>query len=261
MAIKYNSPYKFIMIWGKKRSGKTTLLQKFALKYQKKGFTCFSTVELYGCYKFNPKDFGKKQLPKKSVLLIDEISMLYDSRNFKNFDLSISDYVRLLGHKFNVVICASQTWDIDKRLRDLTDEMYLCTKFLSVYSVAKRIKKKPTLHQPIQLENGSRAGEGFVSEDLKFYPPTAWIYTYIPRYAPFFNSFEDKPLPEVKRRLWEFKNSAELYKMKKWRYYKKKQVVNLYQKMKKEAHALRFSSKGRNNVDINSLKLSVIHKS
>lgn len=244
MAYKYNSPCKFIMIWGKKRSGKTTLLQKFAIQYQKKGYTCFSNVELFGCYHFDPKDFGHKQLPRHSVLLIDEISLLYDSRNFKSFDLAISNYVRLLGHKDNIVICASQTWDIDKRLRDLTDELYLCVKFLSVFSVAKRIKKVPTLHKPLQLENGSSAGEGFISEDFKYYPPTMWKFTFIPRWAPFFNSFDDTPLPAVPRKIWKFNNFAELYKLKRWTYYKRHQIITLYQKAKKEAHALRFSFQG-----------------
>lgn len=244
------------MIWGKKRSGKTTLLQKFAIMYQKKGYTTFSNVELFGCYHFDPKDFGHKQLPRHSVLLIDEISLLYDSRNFKSFDLAISNYVRLLGHKDNIVICASQTWDIDKRLRDLTDELYLCVKVLSVFSIAKRIKKVPTLHKPLQLENGSSAGEGFISEDFKYYPFTMWKFTFIPRWAQFFNSFDDTPLPSVDRKIWRFNNFAELYKLKRWTYYKKTQILNLIKKCRHEAHALRYSFKYSSGINLIARSLS-----
>lgn len=256
MAYKYNSPCKFIMIWGKKRSGKTTLLQKFAIEYQKKGYTCYSNVELFGCYKFNPKDFGKKQAPRKSVILLDEISMLYDGRNFKSFDLAISDYIRLLGHKNNVLIAASQTFDIDKRLRDLVDEMYLCVKFLSVYSIAKRIKKVPTLHKPLQLENGKSAGEGFISEDFKYYPPTMWKYTFIPRWAQFFNSFDDTPLPLIRSSLWEYKNFSELYKLKRWQYYKKKSIITMYEKAKKWLHSYRYSFSDLPKIQLQYRKLS-----
>lgn len=229
---KYKSPFKVITIFGKKRSGKTTLLQKFAIKYQRKGYKVYSNVELFGCYKLDVKKLGKVQFPYRSVQIIDEASMYWDGRNFKTFDLDISNYLRLIGHTGNVVIFASQTFDLDKRLRDQTDEMYLCINVLGVFSIAKKIRKKPTLHKPLEVE-GRQSGEGYIADDYRFDLPFFWKYTYIPRWAKFFNSFEYTPMRPVETIIYRFQNYAELYKLKRWTYYKFDQMRNMYRSILK----------------------------
>lgn len=248
---KFKSPFKVITIFGKKRSGKTTLLQKFAIKYQKKGYKVYSNVELFGCYKLDIKQLGKVQFPYRSVLIVDEASMYWDGRNFKSFDLDFSNYLRMIGHYGNVVIFASQTFDIDKRLRDQTDEMYLCTNLLGMFSIAKKIRKKPTLHKPLEVE-GRQSGEGYIADDYRFDLPFFWIYTYIPRWVKFFNSFEYTPMKPVSNYLYKYQNYAKLYLLKKWHYYKIDQMHDLISIIKKHyiERKYAFSIKVREYMDI-----------
>ena len=80
MIRKFSNPYKLTMVFGKKGAGKTTLLTKIAIKYLKEGYRVFSTVEIFGCYKLDPSDIGFVQYPPNSVLLIDEVSLIWDNR-------------------------------------------------------------------------------------------------------------------------------------------------------------------------------------
>ena len=45
--IKYRNPYKLYMVFGKKGSGKTTLMTKLAFQYRKKGWKVYSDRETY----------------------------------------------------------------------------------------------------------------------------------------------------------------------------------------------------------------------
>ena len=42
---KYLNPYKLVFVFGKKGSGKSTLIQKLSNKYYKNGWTVYSTEE------------------------------------------------------------------------------------------------------------------------------------------------------------------------------------------------------------------------
>ena len=90
-----------------------------------------------------------------------------------------------------ITYLASQTFDIDKKLRDLTDGMILNLNLLNVVSVGKTIRRKITL-----TESTSEA-ESRIAEDLKFAPIWTWHFTYIPKWAKYFSSFDVPPMPEL----------------------------------------------------------------
>lgn len=238
---KFSNPYILTMIFGKKGSGKTTLLTKLSIKYNKMGYKVFSNVEIFGCYKLNIKDIGYKDFPINSVILIDEVSLIWDNRNFKSFDMNIAKYFRLMRHHKNICFMFSQTFDIDKKLRDLCDQMYLLVNIGGFLSIAKKIKKVPTLHQPQKDESGSATTEGFITEDYSFYSIFSWIFTFIPRYIKFFNSFELEEGIKVKRRKYKFNNESYLYKLTHYGFYKKDQLKDIYIKFKKYMHTIKFS--------------------
>lgn len=48
--------------------------------------------------------------------------MIWDNRGFKNFPTEVRDYFKLQRHYKHVVILASQTFDVDKKIRDLADD-------------------------------------------------------------------------------------------------------------------------------------------
>ena len=51
--IKYRNPYKLYMVFGRKGSGKTTLMNKLAQQYLKKGWSVYSNSDIPGCYQFD----------------------------------------------------------------------------------------------------------------------------------------------------------------------------------------------------------------
>ena len=191
---KYLNPYKLTMVFGKKGSGKSTLMVRLAYEYLAKGWNVYCTEKLDGCYLIDYKDIGFKQIPPNSVLLIDEVGMIWDNRKFKDFKDEVRDWFKLQRHYKVRVYLFSQTWDIDKKLRDLTDEMYLCTNFMRVWSWAKRIRRKVILTQPMG-DSPARIDEELAFDFFFFWPFGARIMTYIPRYAKYFDSHNCPELP------------------------------------------------------------------
>ncbi|MEG1758577.1 MAG: zonular occludens toxin domain-containing protein [Oscillospiraceae bacterium] len=200
---KWNNPYKLFMVFGKKGSGKSTYLVKCAVKYLKKGWIVYTNMEdmmVDGVRWFNLQHLGDYVPEKNSVLLLDEVGMVWDARDFKNFKPSVRDFFKLQRHYHVICYLASQTFDIDKKLRDLTDGMFLHTSFLNVLSVGKRIYKK------IVLTESTSEAESRISENLKFALPFNWTFTWIPKYAKYFNSYEVPDMPNLSYRAVECGN-------------------------------------------------------
>ena len=191
---KWMNPYRLYLVFGKKGSGKSTYLVKLAIKYQKKGFIVYTNMPdmmVNGVRYFDIDNLGEFVPIAHSLLLVDEVGMIWDNRNFKNFKPSVRDFFKLQRHYKVITYLASQTFDIDKKLRDLTDGMILNVNVLNVFSIGKTIKRKITL-----TESTSEA-ESRIAEDLKFTPFWNWKYTYIPKWSKYFNSYEAPALPEL----------------------------------------------------------------
>lgn len=185
---KYLNPYKLIFIFGKKGSGKSTLLTKYALDYLKKGWNVYSTEGCPGTYKITPEDVGFAQFPPKSVIIVDEVGMIWDNRGFKTFPSEVRDYFKLQRHFQHVCILASQTFDVDKKIRDLADEMYLVTKKFRVFSYAKKILRQTVLVEATG-QAPSKIDENLVFDSLLLCWAGSRKFTYIPRYIKYFDSF------------------------------------------------------------------------
>lgn len=182
------------MIFGKKGSGKSTLLVKYILKYMSKGYVVYSNMlelKIDGVRYIDPMLLGDFVPSQNSVLALDEVGMLWDNRQFKSFKPSTRDFFKLQRHYKVVCLLASQTWDIDKKLRDLTDSMYLCVCLLNVFSIGKRITRR------IVLTESTSEAESRISENLKFAPIWNWKFTYIPRYSKYFDSYNVPDIPEI----------------------------------------------------------------
>lgn len=89
----------------------------------------------------------------------------------------------------------SQTFDIDKKIRDLTDEMYLVEKKLRVFSYAKRILKRTVLNKS-SAEAPSKIDEDLVFDSLLLFWCGSRRFTFIPKYAKYYDSFEAERLLE-----------------------------------------------------------------
>ena len=194
-ALKYRSPYKFYHVIGKPGSGKTTTMVKLAYKYRKKGYTVYANTDIPNTYRIEDSDIAKYELKRKSVLLIDEIGLIFDNRNFKNFTPEQRDWWKLYRHRQLIIWSFSQDLDVDKKVRKLLSKIYCCINYFGVYTVLKEVKRKfPVIAKDQQ-------GESQITDEYRVSPfitaPFGGrIYVFIPRWAKYFNSFEAKPLPE-----------------------------------------------------------------
>lgn len=200
-ARKYANPYKLIMIFGKKGSGKSTLLTRLAVKYLKQGRLVYSNTPVFypGIRLFNADDIGKCTFPPYSVVFIDEVNLLWDNRDWKSFRRDVSDWFRLQRHYKVTVYLFSQTFDVDVKLRNLTDLMYMCTCHFNVVSLARRVNRKLVIVEPTGESEG-RITDGYVLQPLilQFFGMRSLYFTWIPHYKKYFKSdlLEDD-LPEI----------------------------------------------------------------
>lgn len=191
MSRKYSNPYRLYMVFGKKGSGKSTYMCKLAIQYHRRGRQVYSNTPLPYATLIDVSTLGQFCPPEDSVLLIDEVGMIWDNRNFKAFRTDVRDYFKLQRHYRNIVYLFSQTFDIDLKLRNLTDAMYLCVSPLPFLSVVKRIRRSIVLVQPVA------DAEGKIADSLEFVPfwqnlfgAKALQLTYIPRWAKYFDSHQ-----------------------------------------------------------------------
>lgn len=191
---KYLNPYKLIMVFGKKGAGKTTLLTKLAISHHKQGWTVYSTEPVPYAYLIKPEQIGFVALKPQSVLLIDEVGMIYDNRNYKQFKPEVRDFFKLQRHYKVKCYMFSQTFDVDVKLRNLCDGMYLVSSFARIFSWAKKITRKTVLVEA-SGDAPSRVDENLAFEPFIFWPLGARFLTYIPKWAPYFDSHCVRQLP------------------------------------------------------------------
>lgn len=187
---RFNNPYKLYMVFGKKGSGKSSFLAKKALFYLKRRWVVYSNMSdlhVPGVRLIDARDLGEFVPEPHSVVLFDEVGMLYDNRNYKEFKAPVRDFFKLQRHYRCIVYLASQSYDVDKKLRDLTDDMCLTTKLFPWLGLVRPIVKR------IGLVEASSQGESRIVDNLKFRWIFSWRFTFLPRYARYFDSFN---LPE-----------------------------------------------------------------
>lgn len=181
-----NNPYKLYMLFGKKGSGKSSYLCKIAKSYQKKKYIVYTNMtdcKIPGVRLIDPEKLGDFVPEPRSCVLLDEVGMLYDNRNFKSFKPSVRDFFKLQRHYHCVVYLASQSFDVDKKLRDLTDRMFLVNALFPWLSLVRPITKK------IGLVEASSQGESRIVDNLKFGSIFSWKFIFIPKYVKSFDSF------------------------------------------------------------------------
>lgn len=133
----------------------------------------------------DPSKIYKYNFPRRSCIFIDEVSLIWDNRDFKHMDKKIIEWFRYQRKHGCRVYFFSQTFDIDKKLRDLADEMYLVNKYFRVLVVASHIVRKPVVVHP-GPESPARIDDDMVVDGplLTFFGGKifAWIPYWAKRY-------------------------------------------------------------------------------
>lgn len=210
---KYANPYKLIMVFGKKGSGKSTLIAKLAKKYIKRGRLVYSNIDLKipGIRVFDVSLVGRFVFPPESVVFIDEVGMIWDNRDYKSFRTDVRDYFKLQRHYRNKVYLFSQTFDVDVKLRNLTDYMFMVKNYGNVFSVAHRISRKLVVVEPTGESEG-RIADGYELQPLiwQILGMRIAYFTYVPRWTKYFDSFEKSDLREIPYKAYALPDAAEL---------------------------------------------------
>lgn len=188
--------------------GKTTFLAKMAtqeLRRIRHGKSKYNKVltNFYcvGCYKFDFKQLGS-YLIEDALILIDEITLYADSRDFKTFSHKIKEFFLMHRHYNNDIVYFTQHYNnVDKKIRDITFELWFVStgRFLPI-SKAKRIFRTLDIcEQTHEIVNGYRFAKFM---DLIFGKCTKRCFR--PRWYKYFDSFEaDRSQSELPSVLWD----------------------------------------------------------
>lgn len=186
LCIKYNNPHKLYFLFGKKGSGKSTIMVSKMIHYLKKGwdvYTDMPDVNIFGVKIINAKDLEHFTPAKHSALFLDELGLTFDNRKFKSFPDGVNEWFKF-QRKYKVVCyCNSQQWDIDLKIRSLIDKFYLCQSIGGVITICRPIKRTITVTQ------ATGESESRIADQLVFERFWHWRIYFLPRYFKYFDSF------------------------------------------------------------------------
>lgn len=200
-------------VFGLPRAGKTTFLTYIALEALKgkslhvghlrwrKAIGEFAPYErvfcnfpLQGCFKLDFSALGVYDF-SNSLILIDEIMLVCDSRDWQNFRADLRDFLALHGHyKCDLVYCSQGYMDTDKRIRNLTERMFYIEKF-GGYTRIRPIDKGFTIDD--QIKEGYTLGA-----------PLAATYLKRKKYYKYFDSFDAPAMPDNPAEFWSYQDTS-----------------------------------------------------
>lgn len=141
------------------------------------------------CYT-EPKTPTPFKINENSIICIDELGIFAHSRDFKNFPKEFIHLVKYL-RKLGILLKAnSQSYDIDKTLREGASDLRLKRKLINL-SFSRRINKKIVCDNP--SDTPGITAEQQIHDELTFasiLSKGGIEFTYIPFYTDLFNSFE-----------------------------------------------------------------------
>lgn len=191
-----------IGIWGLPGAGKTTTLTAVAQKaLNGKRFIrelrsdyegVFTNFFCENCYKLNFDDLKSCAMPN-SLMIVDEISLFADSRNFKTFDPKLMYFFKMHRHYgIDLIWCSQSASDADKKIRDITDTFYLLEpSFFSGFSVLKKV------YHNFSFANRQITDTYDVASRLE------WKHIRLKKYWKYFDSFEREERKELKLEVWK----------------------------------------------------------
>lgn len=181
--------------------GKTTWCCYLAKWYKRKypNLNVYCNVPIHGCiYIDDVNDIGK-YLISDGLLLLDEVGVCFNSRQFKNFDTDKVKFFKYHRHfNLDVVLCSQSYNDMDLILRNLCTRYFLLKRgWLFPVVTAYMIKKR------IGINELSRD----IQDEYFFLPRFLQVLTskriWAPRYYKMFDSYDRYFLPEKEFRYIE----------------------------------------------------------
>lgn len=191
---KYSNPYTLTYIFGLKGSGKSTFMVKMMLNDLRRGwnvYTNMTDVVIPGVNIIDSRDLVDHVPPPKSSLYIDEAGLLWDNRKFASFQTGYVEYFKLQRKYHNKVVINSQALDVDKKIRDLVDRMYLMTNIWGCIGVARPLKRT------IKVLEAQGNSESRLAMNLTFEGLLSFVFFWLPFYWSYFDSFKAPVRPPI----------------------------------------------------------------
>ena len=136
----------------------------------------YCNFPLDGCYKLDFDSLGKVNF-SKCLIIIDEIMLRADAREWAKFSAYLRDFLALHGHyKCDIIYCSQGYADCDKHFRTLTELMLYIEKF-GAFTRVRPIKKDWRI-------------DGDINEGYHLTAPLSATYLYRKKYYKYFDSFE-----------------------------------------------------------------------
>lgn len=174
------------MYIGKKGCGKTTDMAKKAALYYKRGIRVYSNVKLPNVYYIDTLDLANFRPSENSVVLLDEVGTYFDNRNYKNFSNGLRDFFVYSRQYKCTVFLYSQSFDVDKKIRDRVDRLYLM-KRVGCFTISRPVDKV------LDVQSNDTHDKHKVNSELVDSYKKGSIFscqfTYIPRWAKYQNSY------------------------------------------------------------------------
>lgn len=189
---KFRNPYRLYMVFGKKGSGKSTMIAKLAITWIKKhGTPVYCTIPIPGTRLFDPHDIGSGWFEPGSLVLVDEVGMCFNNRDFKTFSRDARDWFKLQRHNEVTMYLFSQSFDVDIQIRNLTDYMYYARCIAGVLTVHRQIKRGMTIVNP------DGQSEARIADTLEFTPLILQVFgskclrfAWVPHWIKYFDSYD-----------------------------------------------------------------------
>lgn len=195
---RFNNPYTLDVFFGKKGCGKSSTLQKLAYQYYKKGWHCFCDIGDSFQSFVKPIDVSvlyQYKLPSNSIVFVGEANLHWDNRDFKEFPKPMQRYLRLQRHKKVKIVMFSQTYDTDKKIKDLADRLYIVSKKLKLWTICKPYVKTPKIIPASETRDTAKMVDDFIKISALTFQS---VVTFIPAWVNCFDSFGDAYGNEVK---------------------------------------------------------------
>lgn len=196
--------------------GKTTLATKLARKGLKKYKHVYTNFICKDCERIDYSDLANFKM-FDSLIILDELTLDADNRDFKTFSKSHKDFFTLHRHLGVDIIYLTQNYEnIDKKIRDCTNELWYMSRsvvpFFRRFTSAKRIYRNININ-----ENTSELTLGY-----RFCNFVESIFVsnrklvYRPFYYKYFDSWDELQLknrPVLESTKWPFTPKSS-YKLK-----------------------------------------------
>lgn len=170
------------LIIGLPRSGKTTEMAKIIQRKKNKYKNIYCNVPIKNSYFISSSDIGHYDL-SNGLLLIDEGGIEFNNRSYKTFSKELIYFFKMHGHYKLDIIIFSQSFDVDKTIRNLSEKVYVIKKLFSF-----------TFKWPLKMHwITDYDGQPSISYEMSKFPRSI---TFRPLYYKYFDSWSKNELPK-----------------------------------------------------------------